>query len=236
MGRFKNIKEIGKICSEHNVLFHTDAAQAIGKIPFDTKVNNIDLSSFTAHKFYGPKGIGALFIKKKPKPIKIISQMLGGGHENGLRSGTLNVPGIVGFGKAAEILNQILLNENARIERLRNELYKGIVSRLNGIKLNGSLTDRLANNLNICIDGIKSESFILEMKDIAFSSGAACTSASLKPSHVLTAIGCTNQEAKNSIRFGIGRFNAEEEIAYTIKRVVEVVEKLRSISPTHTKN
>ena len=236
IGTIQNIKEIGNICSEHNVLFHTDAAQAIGKIPFDTKENNIDLSSFTAHKFYGPKGIGALFVKKKSKPIKIIPQMLGGGHENGLRSGTLNVPGIVGFGKAAEIINQILFSENERIEKLRNELYQGIVSQLSGIKPNGSLTDRLANNLNICIDGIKSESFILEMKDIAFSSGAACTSASLKPSHVLTAIGCTNEEAKNSIRFGIGRFNAEEEIAYTIKRVVEVVEKLRSISPAHTKN
>ena len=236
IGTIQNIKEIGKICSEHNVLFHTDAAQAIGKIPFNVKENNVDFVSFTAHKFYGPKGIGALFIKKKPKPIKIISQMLGGGHENGLRSGTLNVPGIVGFGKAAEIINKILSSENERIEKLRNELYQGIVSHLSGIKLNGSLTDRLANNLNICIDGIKSESFILEMKDIAFSSGAACTSASLKPSHVLTAIGCTNEEAKNSIRFGIGRFNAEEEIAYTIKRVVETVEKLRSISPTHIKN
>ena len=236
IGVIQNIKEIGKICAEQNVLFHTDAAQAISKIHFNVKENNVDLVSFTAHKFYGPKGIGALVIKKKPKPIKIISQMLGGGHENGLRSGTLNVPGIVGFGKAAEICNQILLSENERIDRLRNELYKGIVSQISGVKLNGSLTDRLANNLNICIDGIKSESFILEMKDIAFSSGAACTSASLKPSHVLTAIGCTNEEAKNSFRFGIGRFNAEEEIAYTIKRVVETVEKLRSISPTYSRN
>jgi cysteine desulfurase len=236
IGTIQNIKEIGKVCSEHNVLFHTDAAQAIGKISFNVTENNVDLVSFTAHKFYGPKGIGALFIKKKPKPIKIISQMLGGGHENGLRSGTLNVPGIVGFGKAAEIINKILSSENERIEKLRNELYQGIVSHLSGIKLNGSLTDRLANNLNICIDGIKSESFILEMKDIAFSSRAACTSASLKPSHVLTAIGCTNEEAKNSIRFGIGRFNAEEEIAYTIKRVVETVEKLRSISATYSRN
>ena len=236
IGTIQNIKEIGKICSDNNVLFHTDAAQAIGKIPFDVHEKNVDLVSFTAHKIYGPKGIGALFIKKKPKPIKIIPQMIGGGHENGLRSGTLNVPGIVGFGKAAEICNQILFSENERIDRLRNELYQGIVSHLSGIKLNGSLANRLANNLNICIDGIKSESFILEMKDIAFSSGAACTSATLNPSHVLTAIGCSNEEAKSSIRFGIGRFNAEEEIVYTIKRVVETVEKLRSISPTYTKN
>ncbi len=235
IGTIQKVKEIGRICSEQNVLFHTDAAQAIGKIPFDVKEDNVDLASFTAHKIYGPKGIGALFIKKKPKLIKIIPQILGGGHENGLRSGTLNVPGIVGFGKATEILNHISLNENERIEKLRNKLYKGIVFQLNGIKLNGSLDARLPNNLNISIDGIKSESFILEMKDIAVSSGAACTSASLKPSHVLTSIGCTNEEARNSIRFGIGRFNAEEEIDYTIRRVVETIEKLRSISPTYKK-
>lgn len=236
IGTIQDIKSIGNICSERDVLFHTDAAQAVGKIPFDIKENNIDLVSFCAHKIYGQKGIGALCIKKKQNPIKITPQMLGGGHENGYRSGTLNVPGIVGFGKAAEISDQLLINENARIEKLRNKLYLGIVSQLNGVKLNGSLTNRLANNLNICMDGIKAESFILEMKDIAVSSGAACASATLKPSHVLTAIGCTNEEAKNSIRFGIGRFNAEEEIIYTIKRVVESVEKLRSISPTYSKN
>jgi len=236
IGTIQNIKSIGDICNERDILFHTDAAQAVGKILLDVKENNVDLVSFTAHKFYGPKGIGALFVKKKAKPIKIIPQMLGGGHENGLRSGTLNVPGIVCFGKAAEIINKILSSENERIEKLRNELYQGIVSHLSGVKLNGVLTNRLVNNLNLCIDGIKSESFILEMKDIAFSSGAACTSASLKPSHVLTAIRCTNEEAKNSIRFGIGRFNAEEEITYTIKRVVETVEKLRSISPTYSTN
>lgn len=236
IGTIQNIKLIGDICIERDVLFHTDAAQAVGKILFDVKENNIDLASFCAHKIYGPKGIGALFIKKKQKPIKISPQILGGGHENGYRSGTLNVPGIVGFGKATEILNLLLLHENGRIEKLRNKLYQGIVSLVNGVKINGSLTNRLANNLNICIDGIKSESFILEMKDIAVSSGAACSSATLKPSHVLTAIGCTNEEAKNSIRFGIGRFNTEEEITYTIKRVVETVEKLRSISPANSKN
>lgn len=235
IGTIQNIKEIGKICSEHNVLFHTDAAQAIGKIPFDVKENNVDLVSFTAHKIYGPKGIGALFIKKKPKPIKIIPQMLGGGHENGLRSGTLNVPGIVGFGKAAEICAQVMQNESKIIERLRNKLYKGIVSQLDGIKLNGTLTDRLPNNLNICIDGIKSESFILELKDIAVSSGAACTSESLKPSHVLTAIGRTKEQAVSSVRFGFGRFTTEEEIDYVIKRVAETVEKLRAVSPTYSK-
>lgn len=232
IGTIQNVKEIGKICSELNVPFHTDAAQAIGKVPFDVSDNCTDLVSFTAHKFYGPKGIGALFVNKKSKPIKIAPQILGGGHENGMRSGTLNVPAIVGFGKAAEISNQLLVNENERIAKLRNKLYQGIVSQLNSVKLNGSLENRLSNNLNLSFDGIKSDRLILEIQDIAVSSGAACASAVLKPSHVLTAIGCTNEEAKNSIRFGIGRFNAEEEITYTIKRVVETVEKLRSISST----
>ena len=236
IGTIQNVKEMRRICSERDILFHTDAAQAIGKIPFDVKENNIDLVSFTAHKFYGPKGIGALFIKKKSKPIKIIPQMLGGGHENGLRSGTLNVPGIVGFGKSAEICNRIILEESKNIERFRNKLYKGIVTHLNGIKLNGSLNDRLPNNLNISIDGIKSESFILEMKDIAVSAGAACSSESLKPSHVLLAIGKSKEEAQSSIRFGLGRFNTEEEVDYTIRRVVEAVEKLRSVSPTYSRN
>jgi cysteine desulfurase len=162
--------------------------------------------------------------------------MLGGGHENGLRSGTLNVPGIVGFGKAAEICAQVMQNESKNIEQLRNKLYKGIVSQLDGIKLNGTLTDRLPNNLNISMDGIKSESFILEMKDIAVSSGAACASESLKPSHVLTAIGRTRDQAVSSIRFGLGRFTTEEEIGYTIKRVVETIEKLRAVSPTYSKH
>lgn len=234
IGVIQNIKEIGKICYEQNVFFHTDAAQAIGKIPFDVTEMNVDLASFTAHKMYGPKGIGALLIKKKQKPIKIIPQMLGGGHENGLRSGTLNVPGIVGFGKAAEICTQLMLDESKNIQRLRNKLYKDIVSQLNGIKLNGFFDARLPNNLNISIDGIKSESFILEMKDIAVSAGAACSSESLKPSHVLLAIGRTKEEVQSSIRFGLGRFTTEEEIVYTIQRIVETVEKLRSVSPTYS--
>jgi cysteine desulfurase len=236
IGTIQNIKSIGDVCAEKEVLFHTDAAQAVGKIPFNVNENNIDLASFTAHKIYGPKGIGTLFIKKKPKPSKIIPQIWGGGHENGYRSGTLNVPGIVGFGKAAEICSQVLDTESKRIEILRNKLYKGIVTNLNGIKLNGSLTDRLTNNLNISIAGIKSESFILEMKDIAISAGAACTSESIKPSHVLTAIGLLKEHAVSSIRFGLGRFNTEEEIDYTIDRVVEAVEKLRTFSPRYVKN
>lgn len=234
IGTIQAIKEIGKICNEHNVIFHTDAAQAIGKIPFDVIENNVDLVSFTAHKIYGPKGIGALFIKKKQKPIKIIPQMLGGGHETGLRSGTLNVPGIVGFGKAAEICAQLMHEESKNIEQLRNKLYKGIVSQLDKIKLNGSLNNRLPNNLNISIDGIKSERFILEMKDIAISSSAACVSESLKPSHVLLAIGRSKEEAQNSVRFGLGRFTTEEEIDFTIQGVFENVEKLRSVSPHYS--
>jgi cysteine desulfurase len=236
IGTIQKVKEISEICSEKEVLFHTDAAQAVGKIPFDLKEIQADLVSFTAHKLYGPKGIGALFIRKKQKPIKIIPQMLGGGHEQGYRSGTLDVPSIVGFGKAAEICLQNLQQEMERTEKLRNKLYQEIVSLLNGVKLNGSLENRLPNNLNFCFEGIKSESFILEMKDVAISSGAACASASLKPSHVLLAIGCSNEDAKNSIRFGIGRYNPEEEIDYVIKRVVETVEKLRSISPAYSNN
>lgn len=232
IGTVQNINDMGKICSQHHVLFHTDASQAIGKIPFDVKESNVDLVSFTAHKIYGPKGIGILFVKKKSNSIRLIPQMLGGGHESGLRSGTLNVPAIVGFGKAVEICIQVMIEESKNLEQLRNKLYKEIVSELDGIKINGSLTNRLPNNLNISINGIKSESFILELKDIAVSPGAACTSESLKPSHVLTAIGKTKEQAVGSIRFGLGRFNTEEEIEYAIKRVVEVVEKLRALSPT----
>lgn len=233
IGTIEPIEEIGKICSEMNVLFHTDAAQALGKIPIDVQKLNIDLMSVSAHKLYGPKGIGALFIKKKTPKIKIIPIIDGGGHEGGLRSGTLNVPGIVGFGKACEIAKLEMKEEAERTKHLRDKLQNEIMSKLEDVYLNGHPEQRLPNNLNLSFYGVESEAILMGMKEVALSTGSACSSTNVEKSHVLKAIGLNDDLISSAIRFGIGRFNTEEEIDYVINRIVEVVNHLRSISPKY---
>jgi cysteine desulfurase len=233
IGTIEPIEEIGKICAEKNVLFHTDAAQALGKIPIDVQKLNIDLMSMSAHKIYGPKGVGALFIKKKTPKIKIIPLIDGGGHEGGLRSGTLNVPGIVGFGKACEIAKSEMEEEAKKTKYLRDKLQNEIMNRLEDVYLNGHPTNRLPNNLNLSFFGVESEAIFMGIKEVALSSGSACSSTSVEKSHVLKAIGLNDDLISSAIRFGIGRFNTEEEIDYVIGRIVEVVKHLRDISPKY---
>jgi cysteine desulfurase len=235
IGIINDIATIGIICKEKNVFFHTDATQAIGKIPFDLNTLNADMVSFSGHKFYAPKGIGALYINKSKK-IRLVPRSYGGGQECGLRPGTLNVPAIVGMGKAAEICKLKMPDESIRIEGLRNKLFKGITDKLEDVKINGSMNKRLPNNLNICFRYVKAENIIMNIRDIAVSTGAACTSASLKPNHVLQAIGLSDDEIKSSVRFGLGRFNTDEEVEYVISRVVETIHKLRSYSPEYILN
>jgi cysteine desulfurase len=227
IGIINKIKEIGEISRKHNILFHTDASQAIGKIPFNVDENLVDIVSFTSHKIYGPKGIGAIYIRSKNPKVKIIPQIYGGGHESGFRSGTLNVPGIVGFGKAIELCSEKMKEESPALKFLRDKLLDGITSQLENVFLNGSLNHRLPNNLNLSFEGVRSNRLMMELREIALSSGSACSSETMKESHVLQAIGLNNELAQCSIRFGLGRFNTEEEINYTIQRIVSSVKKLR---------
>ena len=225
IGNVYDINSIGEICKEKNIIFHTDATQAIGKIKFN--INNVDLASFSAHKIYGPKGIGALYIRNKNPKINLSPQIFGGGHENGLRSGTLNVPGITGFGKAIEVASDEFESDFNRITSYRDKMLKNFSEKLEGIQVNGDLDNHLPNNLNVIFKGIRSENFIMNLRKIAVSTGSACTSASLKPSHVLEAIGLTYELASSSIRFGLGRFNTEEEINFVINEVITTVKNLR---------
>jgi cysteine desulfurase len=233
IGTVQDIRTIGQICHEKGVLFHTDATQAVGKIPVDVQADNIDLLSCTAHKMYGPKGVGALYVRRKNPRVQLTAQMDGGGHERGMRSGTLNVPGIVGFGKAAELCQQLLPEEMARMQRLRDKLKDGILAQLDEVYINGTMERRLPHNLNISFAYVEGESLLMGINDIAVSSGSACTSATLEPSYVLKALGAGDDLAHSSIRFGLGRFTTEEEIDYTIGKVVEVVRKLRELSPLY---
>jgi len=230
VGVLQPIAEIGALCHERGILFHTDAAQAAGKVALDVVAMRIDLLALSAHKFYGPKGAGALYVRSRPRP-RVIGQMDGGGHERGLRSGTLNVPGIVGLGKASEIAASELTDETLRVATLRDRLHAVICDRLDGVHLNGHPDRRLAGNLNVSFDGVDGEGLLMGLSDIALSSGSACTSASLEPSYVLRAMGCPKALAQGSVRFGVGRFNTQEEIDYVVDRVVSEVTRLRGISP-----
>ena len=233
IGTIQDIRTIGQICHEKGVLFHTDATQAVGKIPVDVIADNIDLLSCTAHKMYGPKGAGALYVRRKNPRVQLTAQMDGGGHERGMRSGTLNVPGIVGFGKAAELCQQLMPEEMPRLQRLRDRLKDGILAELDEVYINGTMERRLPHNLNMSFAYVEGESLLMGINDIAVSSGSACTSATLEPSYVLKALGAGDDLAHSSIRFGLGRFTTEEEIDYTIGKVVEVVKKLRELSPLY---
>lgn len=232
VGTIQPIREIGTLCRKKGVLFHTDAAQAIGKIPIDVEAMGVDLLSLSAHKFYGPKGVGALYVRNRPRP-KVIAQMDGGGHERGLRSGTMNVPGIVGLGSASRIAGEELESEALRVRTLRDRLDERLTSQLGGIHLNGHPDHRLDGNLNVSFDAVDGESLLMGLKEIAVSSGSACTSASLEPSYVLRAMGRSRELAQSSTRFGLGRFNTEEEVDYTADRVIEEVRRLREISPRY---
>jgi len=225
-GVLQPIEEIGKLCRERGVIFHTDAAQAIGKIPIDVARQNIDLLSISAHKAYGPKGVGALYVRDG---IKITPTIDGGGHERGMRSGTLNVPGILGLGRACEICHEEMPQESCRIAGLRNRLHEKIKAGLDEVYVNGSMEHRLPGNLNISFAGVDGDELMTAIDDIAVSSGAACTSAHIEPSYVLKALGVADELAQSSIRFGIGRFNTEAEVDYVAGKVVHAVHQLRQL-------
>jgi cysteine desulfurase len=234
IGVVQPIKEIGAVCRERGVLFHTDAVQAMGRIPFSVDEMNVDLASLSAHKMYGPKGIGALYIRRSRPRVRLAEQMHGGGHERGMRSGTLPVHQIVGFGKAAELAHADLTNGGIdRVRALRDRLWDALRSNLDELYLNGSWERRLPNNLNVSFAYVEGEAMMMGIKEIACSSGSACTSASLEPSYVLRAMGVDVELAHTSIRFGIGRFNTEEEIDYAAKHIIEQVRRLREMSPLY---
>jgi len=233
IGTIHPIAEIGKIAKEKGILFHCDATQGVGKIPVDVETLKVDLMSFTAHKIYGPKGVGALYVRKKGPRVRLVPQIDGGGHERGMRSGTLPVPLVVGFGKACELCQQEMPTESKRIAALRDRLQAQIMVSLDECYLNGHPTQRLPHNLNISFAYVEGEALLMGVKEIALSSGSACTSATLEPSYVLRALGVGSDLAHSSIRFGLGRFTTEEEVDYTAKRMVEAVKRLREMSPLY---
>src|SRR5579859_5131292 len=233
IGVVQPVAEIGKICRERGVLFHTDGVQAIGKIPVDVNKDNIDIMSITAHKMYGPKGVGALYVRRRAPRVQLTAQMDGGGHERGMRSGTLAVPGIVGFGEACAICQAEMPEESKRLRALRDRLKDKLFAGLDEIYLNGSWEHRLPHSLNVSFAYVEGESLLMGINDVAVSSGSACTSATLEPSYVLKALGLGDDIAHSSIRFGIGRFNTQEEIDYVADKLVDVVSKLRELSPLY---
>lgn len=229
IGTINDIAAIGEICRQHKVFFHVDAAQSPGKIPIDMETMKVDLMSLSAHKIYGPKGIGALYVRRKPR-VRIEAQMHGGGHERGMRSGTLATHQIVGMGEAFSIAKEEMAEESKRILALRDRLWNGL-SDMEEVQVNGSLTQRVAGNLNISFSYVEGESLIMALKDLAVSSGSACTSASLEPSYVLRALGLDDEQAHSSIRFSMGRFTTEEEIDFAVAKIRDAVAKLRELSP-----
>jgi cysteine desulfurase len=233
IGVLQPVAEIGQIAKKRKVLFHTDGVQAAGKVPVNVNTDGIDLLSLSGHKIYGPKGVGALYVRRKNPRVQIVAQMDGGGHERGMRSGTLNVPGIAGLGKACELCAQEMPEESKRLSFLRDKLKERIMAELDEVYINGSLEHRLPHNINLSFAYVEGESLLMGIHDVAVSSGSACTSATLEPSYVLKALGVGEDLAHTSIRFGLGRFNTEEEVDYVIKRVVEVVRKLRDLSPLY---
>ncbi|MGP0073999.1 MAG: IscS subfamily cysteine desulfurase [Bryobacteraceae bacterium] len=233
IGVLQPIAEIGKLAKSKGVLLHTDATQAVGKVPVNVIADNIDLMSLSGHKMYGPKGVGALYVRRKGPRVQITAQMDGGGHERGMRSGTLNVPGIVGLGEACALCQAEMAEESKRMAYLRDKLKDKLQSALDETYINGTMEHRLPNNLNISFAYVEGESLLMGINDIAVSSGSACTSATLEPSYVLKALGAGDDLAHSSIRFGLGRFNTEEEVDYVAAKVIDVVNKLRELSPLY---
>jgi cysteine desulfurase len=233
IGVLQPIAEIGRIAKSKGVLLHTDATQAVGKVPVNVIKDNIDLASLSGHKMYGPKGVGALYVRRKGPRVQITAQMDGGGHERGMRSGTLNVPGIVGLGEACALCQAEMPEESKRLAFLRDKLRATLEKQLDEVYINGTLEHRLPNNLNMSFAYVEGESLLMGINDIAVSSGSACTSATLEPSYVLKALGAGDDLAHSSIRFGLGRFNTEEEVDYVAAKVIDVVKKLRELSPLY---
>ncbi|MEO8096838.1 MAG: IscS subfamily cysteine desulfurase [Acidobacteriota bacterium] len=233
IGVVQPVVEIGKLAKERGVLFHSDATQAVGKVPVNVLTDNIDLLSISAHKMYGPKGVGALYVRRKGPRVQLSAQIDGGGHERGMRSGTLNVPGIVGLGEACAICQAEMPAESKRLAYLRDKLKDRLLASLDECYINGTMEHRLPNNLNISFAFVEGESLLMGINDIAVSSGSACTSATLEPSYVLKALGAGDDLAHSSIRFGLGRFNTEEEVDYVAAKVIDVVNKLRELSPLY---
>jgi len=233
IGTVHPVAEIGKLAKQRGVLLHSDATQAFGKLPLDVSALGVDLLSLSAHKIHGPKGAGALYVRRRDPRVRLAIQMHGGGHERGMRSGTLNVPGIVGLGEAAQIAAQEMAAEAARLTGLRDRLHQGILAGLSLVKLNGHPTRRLPNTLNLSFAYVEGEALMMKMRDVAVSSGSACTSASLEPSYVLRALGIGDDLAHSSIRFSLGRFTTQEEIDFAIAQVIRAVKELRELSPLY---
>jgi cysteine desulfurase len=233
IGTLQPIRAIGQLCKQRGVRFHTDAVQAAGKVPLAVEEMGIDLLSLSAHKIYGPKGVGALYVRRRDPRVRLEPLFDGGGHEGGLRSGTLPVPNVVGFGKACELSQQEMASEAERLVGLRERLRQGIMDQLDEVFLNGHPTERLPGNLNLSFAYVEGEALMMAMRDVAISSGSACTSASLEPSYVLKALGVSDDLAHSSIRFGLGRFNTAEEVEFVISDVVRAVRRLRAMSPLY---